>query len=359
MIKSKLLLASLLILATGWLTGCSNDDDEKAEEPALRARVQLMTVFAPGQLGDMGYADRVMKGVNTLMKSEVAGDSLDVNFISSYDVESTKKQIAEWAEEKASHVNGAPYNRRLLVLTENIMVDWLADVKNMLRPSDEVLMLKVNEADVKAAEEKLDMPGRVHGLNISAASSIRKLEETREEYYKLNEEEYKGGVNIMRLYSEELFNYRDSISQVLIEEKYEQVDSPAVLSVFQNEEEIYNKDKQSFAFQMTYSLCSGLLGFAETIDYKAFAIVDCGAANSGAEFFLIDSNAEKRVVVLMLDADPNPDLNRFCITRHFDRALSKWTQLWLTKPKGDMPLMEIHGGWDGYCTDDINLLDIM
>lgn len=40
--------------------------------------------------------------------------------------------------------------------------------------------------------------------------------------------------------------------------------------------------------------------------------------------------------------------------RYFDRALAGWTQLWLRQPVGTMPQMEMHGGWDGYCTDDID-----
>jgi hypothetical protein len=47
------------------VTSCKDDDDKSA--PAQpKSRVQVTTVFAPGQLGDMGYADRVVEGLSTL-----------------------------------------------------------------------------------------------------------------------------------------------------------------------------------------------------------------------------------------------------------------------------------------------------
>jgi hypothetical protein len=84
----------ILLLGLGMMAACSSDDDEpEVVQPV--ARVQVMAVFAPGQLGDQGYADRVMKGVNTLMKADAGIDSVEVNFIASYDVETTCTMLAD------------------------------------------------------------------------------------------------------------------------------------------------------------------------------------------------------------------------------------------------------------------------
>ena len=79
-----------------------------------------------------------------------------------------------------------------------------------------------------------------------------------------------------------------------------------------------------------------------------------GAANNGADMFLMTTNQYVLVIMLMLDAETNTDLIRFSVTRHFDRAVNNWVQLWLNTPGITMPRMEIHGAWDGYCTDDID-----
>ena len=60
----------MTLLAALLFTGCKSDDDDKATPAKVSQRVQVMTVFAPGQLGDMGYADRVMKGVSTLKNTD-------------------------------------------------------------------------------------------------------------------------------------------------------------------------------------------------------------------------------------------------------------------------------------------------
>jgi len=83
-----------------------------------------------------------------------------------------------------------------------------------------------------------------------------------------------------------------------------------------------------------------------------FVIGDLGSANNGAELFLVSTNQHILVSTLMIDGESNTDMIRFPVIRHFDRALADWTQQWLNQVP--MPLMEQHGGWDGYCTDDID-----
>ena len=347
----KYLLPSIgLVLGLG---ACSGDDDDKAEVPTPAPKLQVMAVFAPGQLGDQGYADRVLKGVNALKKVDEDADSVEVGFIASYDVVSTRYMISEWLSERESPVDGAPYSRRLLVLTEPFMVKWLTDVSYMLKATDEILLLKANDDDVQAAADTLDMAGRVHGLNISAAASVRHAEDAHRLFFRMKGLNDEQPTFVMRLYSEGVVNYRDSIYDVIREENPGK-EVTTGLNIFKEEGEIYNTDFQATAFQMAYDYCALAWGLANSFDSSLFAIVDYGAANSGAEFFLMGGNVDMRIIMIMLDAESNTSLKRFAITRHFDRAVSGWTRSWLAQPAGTMPQMEVHGGWAGYCTDDID-----
>ena len=341
----------LLLLALGAMAACSSDNDEP-EVVLQAARVQVMTVFAPGQLGDKGYADRVMKGVNTLMKGGTGADSVEVNFIASYDVETTRSMLADWAGRKTSSLDGAPYSRRLVVLTEPFMVQWLAEVKSRLTETDEVLLLKVSGDDVEAAAQALGIGSRVHGLNISAASAVRHFEQVREQYYETTGER-EINTNVVRLYGDNIVSYRDSISETILEVSPDLEFVPTKTIVEQGGE-VYSTQFQSSTFQTAYEISAFLWAFGMLGDSRVFTVLDLGSANSGAEFFLMAGNQDMRVIMLTLDTEPNTVLHRFAITRYFDRALAEWTQRWHRQPAAGMPRMELHGGWDGYCTDDID-----
>lgn len=350
-IRSRLLAATMLLAAT-FFAACKGDDDAPSAV-APSARVQVMTVFAPGQLGDQGYADRVMKGVNMLKKSDSDADSVEVDFIASYDVETTCSKLADWAAGYTSSLDGAPYSRRLVLLTEPFMVKWLAAAKESLTATDEVLLLKADSADVEAAAVALGLEaGRVHGLNISAASAVEHFEQARMDFYDaIGEHEMQ--THLLRLYKDDTVQHRDSISATIWRMSPDISNIPT-MTVMEEEGELYSTNLQGTAFQTSYGLCGFYWSLASLFDTHIFAIIDLGAANSGAQFFLMGSNENMRVIMMMLDAESNTVQHRFAITRHFDRAIAAWTETWLRQPTATMPLMETHGGWDGYCTDDID-----
>jgi hypothetical protein len=359
--KVKILLATLL--ATVLLVGCKSDDDAPAK-PA--PRVQVMTVFAPGQLGDMGYADRVMKGVSTLKKND--NEDVEVNIIASDNVADTRQRLRDWTGAKSSDIDGANYSRRLLVLTEPYMVDWLVEVKSLLTATDELLLLKVNKDDVQAAAQKLGMDGRVYGLNISVASSVKRFDDMRKGYLTKNGLPADSlPTYLMRLYDDQVMNYRDSIAETLSTLTTEPLDS-ITLPIIDKAGEQYSTEYKVTAFEAAYHVSGICYAMAywwidQHPDDKAaklFVVSDMGSANSGAEMFLVSTNENILVVMLMIDAESNTDMVRFSVIRHFDRAIADWMQLWLKQPAASMPQMEIHGGWDGYCTDDIDqkVLDV-
>ena len=55
-------LATLFSLSLT-LASCQNDEEGQAETLPEENELQVMAVFAPGQLGDNGYADNVLYGI--------------------------------------------------------------------------------------------------------------------------------------------------------------------------------------------------------------------------------------------------------------------------------------------------------
>ena len=349
----------IMLLAAVLFVGCKNDDDDSAKV-AAKPRVQITTVFAPGQLGDMGYADRVMKGISTLEDTDK--DDVELSIIATNNVETTRQTMKDWVAKKASVMDGAVYSRRLLILTEPYMVEWLAEAKDQLQPTDEVLLLKVNEDDVKAAAQTLGMADRVHGLNISVASSVKRFDDMRRQYYQSTDQNPDSiPLYLTRLYDKKVMNYRDSIPEMLTTLQSEPLDS-VTLPIIDKAGEQYSNEYKVTAFEAAYHVCGYCYGLAylkseqnqDQGKTKVFVICDMGAANNGADMFLMTTNQYVLVIMLMLDAETNTDLIRFSVTRHFDRAVANWAQLWINQSQASMPLMEQHGAWDGYCTDDID-----
>ena len=355
--KAKICL--ITVLAALLLTGCKSDDNDTT--PAKPSeRVQVMTVFAPSQLGDMGYADRVMKGVSSLKNTNA--DGVDVSFIASDNVSTTRQMLRDWAGTTSSAVDGAVYSRRLLVLTESYMVDWLVDVKSNLKETDEVLLLKVSEDDVQAAAQKLGMANRVHGLNISATESVKRFDELRKQYCRWTGLQTDStSIELIRLYNKGVVEYRDSINETLIDLSPTHQE-PDPWSIIDKAGEQYSEEYQLTAFEAAYHVCGIIHGLAWMKSdlvagqsaFKAFVISDLGSAANGAELFLVSTNQKILVIMLLLDDESNTDMIRFAVIRHFDRALANWAQQWLEQPAASMPAMEQHGAWDGYCTDDID-----
>lgn len=341
------ILLSLMVLAA-----CHKSDDDIVEPDPPQpkaARVEMMTIFAPGQLGDGGYADRVMKGVILLENS--TADSLDVDFIASYDVPSTQQSIKSWMQSDTT----SKYSRRLLVLTEVFMANWVAEFKDLIPANMEILLLKANSEDVASAAKITGLDSRTYGLNISAASAVRHYLEARQFFFEnVDSATPDHSIIVTRLYSDKVTIYRDSIIETLGEDSSINL-SGAILDFTDNEGELFSSEYQMTAFEYAYSATSMFREISETFNAPAFfGVFDYAAAAKGADIFIMSNNADFYMKVLMLDAEPNVETLRFCATRHFDTALDKWVTDWLGSIGNTMPSSTTHGGWDGYCTDDID-----
>lgn len=340
--KKKLWFLSLLIGSAFALTACSSDDDDNTGGNAIPqvAQMQVTVVFEPGQLGDQGYADRILSGLTELKQAQETADAnaMDVSYLSLEDASKTQSAIAQWAQQRSNpYASQVSYERRLLVLTKATQLAWLN--QQNLQPTDEVLLLNTDKSVIASSS----LGNRIHVLNISAAASAEK-------YFKYidGQERQKlvplvDDIALIRTTNKQL--YADSIAEAF--EKHYADKREAQTLYF--DEEVREEDDlaaASYSFANFYS------------DYEAmgfyFSIVDLGNANVGYDYYLFNNEADYGRT-LMLDAAIDAVLPRFSISRKFDKAINDWVNRWKAAEVGSMPQVEWHGSWDGYVEDDIDL----
>lgn len=340
------------------LFSCHDDGggEQPPEKDDTATSFQVLTLFAPGQLGDRGYADNVLSGVNDLFYPiELMGTStLDSRFIAPFDFDDARQSLKEWVVAPANPFQDGDYDRRLLIITEPYMASLLDDIKDDLRPTDEVLLLKVNEDDVRAAATRYGLSKRIHGLNISAAPSIRKFCAHLRLW--MTEMEVMNGIPInmgylpiYRLYSDKVVNYRDSIYETLVEE-LEDLTTVVVEPVSDEEDLGLVSLTGTPVIETAYELANMFGRSADRV-----AIVDLGAGNAGWDYWLLGNSNYDRFITLMLDAQEN-GYYRYNILRRFDSALYTLVCDWITDSIGALPAQTtLSDEW--YCDDNIDTDD--
>lgn len=359
----------LCILCLIACRGNGLDEPEPQPEIGQGAEYQIIVVFAPGQLGDKGYADNVMLGISLLERSAsnpvdstsiAEKDSCDVQFISTFDIGDTRKVMKAWAEKPANPFYEGDYRRRLLVLTEYFMMEWLEDIKDILRPDDEVLLLKVNDEDVRQAAATYGLEGRLHGLNISAARAARN-------FYRymtwtidvINEYGYTYTNQVLpyyRLYDTDAVTYRDSVYEVLTEELEagKEIQFNSILR--KSDTNTYSVLLGSSVIQTAYQFAQQM--YQDFIDYGYyFAITDLGSGIAGWNYYVFGLGQSNMMFnMLMFDTEEIATLNDCYIFRRWDKALYEWGQEWMSRQTGDMPEMKLYSNGD-MCEDNIPNID--
>lgn len=370
--KSKFFFLMLFVAAIA--TGCSNDDDDKASQPSVTgATMSATVVFAPGQLGDMGFADNVLEGVYRLkvLDHQLQPDTLDVNYLAGSDLNATKAMVEDWFDNVYNTYTNQLYKRRLLVLTEPFMVDWVEPLKAQFNEWDEVLVMKMNKDDVAKAAQRLGLGSRLHGLNISAAASARRyyqyilqsIEEDEENHYAAieNGDEDAGnykrlnckGMLYFRLYDPEQVTQRDSIYEVLNDSLGEAADIIFNSLSTTVGDGIFSDEGQTSILQEAYKYGQTLTEQYDDMR-SAFHVADLGSAAQGLGYYFMGK--DMNIKVLMLDTQIT---NMLCIRRDFGTAFYNWTAQWMRSDAiGTMPAIQEFGDWNSnYVTDNIELND--
>ena len=343
----------LLLVAVLALAGCKKTETETG------ATMDIMIVFAPGQLGDRGYADSVMDGLAQLNATdkEYGHNALELEFISGFDAQETQESMAQWLKNAQNPFYGTEYERRLLVLTEPFMVPWLASMASSVRPQDEVLVLKVNEEDVDAAAQATGLGNRIHGLNISAGENIRRYCDFIKQYSQENNCPM-DEIPVFRVFDEDtgFYHYRDDVASSFDEQLGDEtlVYTLSLAAELGGEDDILSTRKQSAVMEKAYVMAEIMQDLCMDYDER-FAVVDLGSANAGFDYYLLGQAANERLQHLMIDASEMAGLNRYWVNRRFDKALLLWGYSWSQIPAGTMPKMETHSHEDGYSDDNLPL----
>ena len=374
--KSKIFFLMLLVASVA--TGCSKDDDDNgtpAQETATGATMSVTVVFAPGQLGDMGFADNVLEGVYRLkvLDHQAQPDTIDVNYLAGVDLDAAKEMVEDWFDDAYNIYTAKPFERRLLVLTEPFMVDWMEPLKERFLDIDEVLVLKMNKDDVDKAATRLGLGSRLHGLNISAASSARRycqyIRETIEEDEENHQAEIEAGeaseddpdykplncdnMCYFRLYEPDKVALRDSVYEVLKEELGGRTEIVFNFMATTVGDGIYTGEEQNSILQEAYKY-GQLLSDLYTEERSRFHFADLGSAAQGLGFYFMGRQSD--VDVLSLDTQL---ASQWWVRRDFGTALFNWTAQWMRSDAiATMPASQVFGGWNSnYVTDNIQLLE--
>lgn len=352
--------AGAILLLLLLLTACSK---EQENEPPIQVEdnphIEVLVVFAPGQLGDRGYADDIMEGVNLLahVPDLMGGNVLDVHFISPWSFSAIEESLARWAVNDETPYADDTYKRRLLVLTEPYMVPMLHKARSDLRPTDDILLLKVNEDDVKAAEQELDLEGRIYGLNISAAHSVRRYCRYMERLINMMQIVEDKTINHNTLYYYRLYSFdfsasRDSVYETFIDELGPSTKIKFISVSDEDGEGIFSAENNFTVIEEAY-LYAGLQQTVYEMTGNAFAFIDLGSGNAGWDYWLMSRDATNETLhTLVLDASPSPLSFRIYIKRLFGFALADWCIDWSNGENGQMPRIITYTG-DDLCHDNI------
>lgn len=334
-----------LVLMT--LSSCSSDDDPDVTPVATG--IEVCIVFAPNELGDQGYADRVLTGMHQfdMQLSEDDYSRVQLRYIAVSDTDAVKNELRLWDQQGTSPYNERAYERRLLVLTDARLLPYLAETP--LSDTDEVLVMNVANQQFDQMPEARQLGSRLHLLSISAAGSARKL--CRRIDYETSHSDEIGWTRSKAVI---LFQGRkpdevlaDSIAEVFDEYR---ADGASVL-VFPTESSVEAEETGNEAFAETYKLAYSISRIDPAV--CSYAVCNWGSYNTAFYAgFRIWGTGECEVI--FLDTEIFNSGDHFpTIVRHYDRALCQWLVRWLSAPAGAMPEKEWHGAWDGYTTDNI------
>jgi hypothetical protein len=350
---SKIKRWGLLFLTVLFAVACSKDDNNEPQPETKQGAPYLVTVlFSPGQLGDKGYADNVMEGVNALddLDNLWGGDSIDVRFIAPRSMEDAQR----WVSTSANLYSTESYERRLIVLTEPFMVDLLSLVNNQLLPTDEVLMLKMEEDDIIQVAQQYGLGNRVHGLNISVAAPTRRFCQYIHHWIE-NSGAYVPQliqIPVYRLYETTVYPYRDGMMEAINQELGDKIEFVHIGLSRIEDMGIFMESTTQTMVESAFEAAQ-ITQLATEASGCPFVLVDLGAGNAGWDYYLLSQAfGSSPLRTLMLDAQRASRLDRFYISRDFGSALEDWVQDWISKPAGAMARQVTHDD-DNYYKDNI------
>ena len=330
-------LALMIVPMMLGMISCGSNDDDSSDTSSLPG-VEVCIVFAPNELGDQGYADRVLAGM-LLFDQHLSGSDknrVELRYIAVSDTDAVRNELLRWNQQDISPYTRRAYERRLLVLTDLSLLHYLAETP--LADTDEVLIMNVADCYFVHAPKVDNLGSRCHLLNISAADAARKLCR-RIDCETSNSTEQRREVWLFQGY-ENGEVMADSINQT-IDEYFGNDISKRIYYT-----EIMGTGNE--AFNNAYTI-------AETIRNGSYVVCNWASLNAALYANLyIQGTGDAEVI--FVDTEMDSSAKYFpTIIRHYDQALCQWLERWLHVPAATMPQKEWHGAWDGYTTDNIKI----
>lgn len=334
--KKNLRFLALMLGFVLALTSCSKDDDSGGNVVST-APLQVTVVFDPGQLGDQGYADRILSGLQKIQSENDSAGQIDTKYLYQENDEKTKSVLLQWIQQRNNPFSAnTSYDRRLLVLTTASQLEWIKSAT--INENDEVLLLNTDKNILSSSS----LGNRIHVLNISVAASIEKYFDFIDKNENYGWTEIYDKIGLLRQTNHEF--YADSLAQA-IQKHYgdKKTWDTFYFDDFRGDDTNYITAGYRWA---SFMLDPNVIGFS-------YAVINAGVANSGFDNYILHSQeGSERYVYLDSEKSLFP---RFSICRKFDEALISWVNRWKDGTVGSMPQEEWHGDWDGYVSDYFDL----
>ena len=334
-----LLIASVLLSTVA----CSSDDSGQAPPIDTNGHgVEVCIVFAPKDMGDQGYADRVLAGMFQFDQqlSPADYDRVLLRYVTPSDNETLHELLLQWDKQGVSAYTRKPFERRLLVLTSATQLQYLADTP--LSDTDEVLVLNVVDSLMDKAPRKEWLGPRLHSLCISAADAAKKLCQ-HIDYQLEHPDDFDRQRAVWLLQLNFNYSHPDSIYEVLRDHYGDDLRTV-----------VLPRTSTGIDFSKTLDIIKGTLEDGTiTNSIGSYCVYSCGYYNPYfyAYFYTHKTNV---IETAFVDTGLNDDHGQFLsIVRHYEQALCQWLSRWLEAPSATMPAREWHGEWDGYADDNI------
>lgn len=131
------LLSLLLLLAASFLPSCSGDDAAANPDDGLTRPYEITVIFTPNGLGDMGYNDLSLQGLQNVYKNHT---DIWMYFNAPRDMAQAERIFREWAARPAT-------GRSLCILTTSDFEDMASDYFRNAPPLPEGKEVLLFESD--------------------------------------------------------------------------------------------------------------------------------------------------------------------------------------------------------------------
>lgn len=148
----------LLVLLT---IGCSSGAEEVAEESY--ASKQVIVLFSPGGIGDMGYNDQILRGLQTIRQEK----NFQLLFSAPSSLEEGGKIFSDWLNMDTGPVEC------LFILAGNEYEEMASRLLPAINsPDKQVLLFETTKSDIPAYTFRISMEGASYLAGAAAASLI-------------------------------------------------------------------------------------------------------------------------------------------------------------------------------------------